>query len=357
MGRASAIEADTSESQIDLSTELLVLSKMQLRDMNESDRRNRGDRNGVVVLPCHCYKQRGGHIGTGNIFASDMMSDQIGIQNDGDHPARSTTRDRWPLARLAGRALIGWFPFLYWARDIVVDARFLRAVPRFINSARRYRILSAGGADFPLKWRHFYPQMYDAWSTAGSIPRHYFLQDIWAARRVYTSKVPVHHDLGGRVDGFIGHCLCFCKVAMLDVRAFPREVEGLEFRRADATRMADIPDGSVASLSCLHTIEHIGLGRYGDPIDPEGHIKAINELVRILARGGTLYVSVPVGRQRLEFNAHRVFDPVAFRDLFGALKLAEFAVIDDEDNLRENARPEDATGAFYACGLYRFQKA
>jgi hypothetical protein len=43
----------------------------------------------------------------------------------------------------------------------------------------------------------------------------------------------------------------------------------------ELTPYGSTPDGYCDSLSCLHALEHFGLGRYGDPIDPRGHEKGI----------------------------------------------------------------------------------
>jgi hypothetical protein len=67
--------------------------------------------------------------------------------------------------------------------------------------------------------------------------------------------------------------------------------------------------GYCDSLSCLHAIEHFGLGRYGDPIDPTGHERGIANMALLLKPGGTFYLSTPIGQERVEFNANRVFDP------------------------------------------------
>jgi|TARA_B110000037_G_scaffold217911_1_gene279885 hypothetical protein len=48
------------------------------------------------------------------------------------------------------------------------------------------------------------------------------------------------------------------------------------------------------SLSCLHTLEHFGSGRYGDKIDPVGHIKGFQNLVKMLKKNGILYISFPI---------------------------------------------------------------
>src|SRR5262249_34943075 len=115
-------------------------------------------------------------------------------------------------------------------------------------------------------------------------------------------------------------------------------------------------DGGIPSLSCLHVIEHIGLGRYGDPLDPSGAERAAKELQRVLAPGGRLYLSTPVGRERVCFNAHRVFAPDTIVRIFSDLKPPHFAYVDDDGALHTSAAPDDARSLDYGCGLFRFAK-
>jgi hypothetical protein len=103
-------------------------------------------------------------------------------------------------------------------------------------------------------------------------------------------------------------------------------------------------------------LEHIGLGRYGDPLDPDGHVKAAGELSRVLAHGGDLYVSVPVGRERVCFNAHRVFSAATVKELFATLELQEFALVDDAGRFAPGADAAAAEAQEYACGLFHFVK-
>ena len=67
--------------------------------------------------------------------------------------------------------------------------------------------------------------------------------------------------------------------------------------------------GYCDSLSCLHAIEHFGLGRYGDPVNPQGYQRGIANMAQLLQPGGTFYLSSPIGEERVEFNANWVFDP------------------------------------------------
>ena len=117
------------------------------------------------------------------------------------------------------------------------------------------------------------------------------------------------------------------------------------------------PDNWVNSLSCLHVIEHIGLGRYGDPIDPDGFSKAATELVRVLAPGGSLYFGTPIGKEKLYFDAHRVFSVETIMEIFQNLTLQEFSLINDKARgIIPNASFAEANDCSYGCGLFVFTK-
>lgn len=113
-------------------------------------------------------------------------------------------------------------------------------------------------------------------------------------------------------------------------------------------------DGTVSSLSCLHVIEHIGLGRYGDPMDADGSLRACAELQRVLAPDGRLYLSVPVGRERVCFNAHRVFSPQSIVDSLPSLQLLGFSLIRDDAVFVVDASFAMAREQEYGCGLFEF---
>ncbi len=109
----------------------------------------------------------------------------------------------------------------------------------------------------------------------------------------------------------------------------------------------------------MHTIEHIGLGRYGDPIDPDGDLKAISELIRVLATGGNLLFVVPIGKPKICFNAHRIYSYSQIMSYFSALTLKEFSLIPDnaiETGIIPNATKEISGKQTYGCGLFWFVK-
>lgn len=240
--------------------------------------------------------------------------------------------------------------------DPRVPWRAVRALPAFARDLRSYRRKSAeAGGPFRLRWRSLYPRLGDRHEEAGVAEGHYFHQDIWAARRIHEAAPELHLDVGSRLDGFVAHLLAFREVTVLDIRSLTSSQPGLSFVQGDV-RALPFECRSVPSLSCLHAMEHVGLGRYGDDIDPLGCFTGMAELQRVLAPGGRLYFSVPIGRERLEFNAHRIFAPETVLGEFDELRLVEFSMVDDEGRYRERVDPPDAVGATYSCGLFLFER-
>jgi hypothetical protein len=209
---------------------------------------------------------------------------------------------------------------------------------------------------FRITGRHLFPILTDLKGGAGYTTDHYFYQDLWAARKIFERAPREHMDVGSRIDGFIAHLLTFRTVTVIDIRPFEGAIRGLTFFQDDATEMAKIGTDSVESLSSLHVAEHFGLGRYGDPVDPHACFRFMASLQRILAPGGRLYFSVPIGRERVEFNAHRVFAPETVLRNFSELELASFSFISDDGSLLEDQNPLALPPSELACGLFEFTK-
>jgi SAM-dependent methyltransferase len=223
----------------------------------------------------------------------------------------------------------------------------LRAYPAYLRDRRRYQELSGERLRRTLD----NPQLLDRTDTTPVDP-HYTHQDAWAAREVYRQRPEHHVDVGSRFSFVVG-LTAFVPVTFVDLRPVDVDIPGLEVR---AGTVLDLPfeDGSVESLSCLHVAEHIGLGRYGDPLDPRGTQRAARELERIVRPGGRLYFSLPVGEPRTEFNAHRVHHPVELLTYFPRLRLASFSGVDDAGRWRDPLEPRDLCGARWGCGFYTF---
>jgi SAM-dependent methyltransferase len=232
---------------------------------------------------------------------------------------------------------------------LAVVGAALRGYPRYLRDRRRYLELSAT----PLDRYDDNPQLHD-WTATSPSDAHYTQQDAWAAREIYAFAPPAHVDVGSRVTFVLG-LAAFVPTSFVDLRPLTHAVPNLT---AVAGSILDLPyeDHELPSLSCLHVAEHIGLGRYGDALDPSGTERAAAELARVLAPNGKLWFSLPVGRYRTNFNAHRVHDPSAVAPMFEGLKLEAFAGVDDCGALRDDVAPEDLASCEWACGFYRFTR-
>jgi len=147
----------------------------------------------------------------------------------------------------------------------------------------------------------------------------------------------------------------FVPVEFLDIRPAGLNLDGLSCRRGDLTALP-YADGALESISCMHVVEHVGLGRYGDPLDPIGDLKAISELKRVLGPGGSLLFVVPVGKPCVRFNAHRIYGYQQIMQEFRGLQVRQFALIDDEGSYMVDAPPEAADAQEYGCGCWWLQK-
>ena len=240
--------------------------------------------------------------------------------------------------------------------DLLKLCQAVVGIPIFLKTLLAYRKVSKGSR-FPIRGRYLQPVLNDFHEQAGQARGHYFHQDLWAARKIFAAQPIKHIDIGSRIDGFVAHLLVLMPVEVIDIRPLETKLPGLTFIQQDATTLARFKDNSIESISSLHAIEHFGLGRYGDTVDPDACFRAMRSLARVLKPGGRLYFSVPIGIERVEFNAHRVFSPQTILETLNDLELLSFAAVDDKGEFHSAASPEEFANAEYACGLYEFTKS
>ncbi len=243
--------------------------------------------------------------------------------------------------------IVGIYQFL---KSVVLLPSFFRDYHTFKRAQEKSVVR------FPLRARDFFLCLFDKTSTTPFDP-HYTYHPAWAARVLAETRPHKHIDIASTLK-FSTVISAFIPTEFYDYRPAQLALDNLESKRGDLLALP-FADNSIESLSCMHTIEHIGLGRYGDPIDPDGDLKAIRELVRVLAPGGTLLFVTPLGIPRIEYNAHRIYSYEQIVGYFAELRLKEFALIPDDfraHGLIRNADPSLVKKQRYACGCFWFTK-
>jgi hypothetical protein len=235
-------------------------------------------------------------------------------------------------------------------------------MPAFIRDLVRFR--SGYKGRFVLN-----PYLGDRFKEGGSTRNEYFWQDLLVAQKIFQAHPKRHVDVGSRIDGFVAHVASFRSIEVFDIRQLSTEIPGIVFRQADLMSADSVAKfcadgtGYCDSLSCLHAIEHFGLGRYGDPVNPLGYRQGIENLSKLLEPGGSFYLSTPIGQERVEFNANWVFDPATILNATSevGLRLFELTVLDQQGghekvgNLTKE-KMENLSREHYRLGIFHFIK-
>ena len=242
--------------------------------------------------------------------------------------------------------------FVQVGKDILI--RFPKKIGRFFSYlAEMSRFRNKNDNRFTVRTRDIYPCLKDT-ITNTPFDHHYTYHPAWAARILAETK-PVYHVDISSILHFSTIVSAFVPVQFYDYRPAKLQLDNLESGFADLTQL-NFQDNSIPSLSCMHTIEHVGLGRYGDKIDPQGDIRSINELKRVLKPGGDLLFVTPVGRPKIEFNAHRIYSYEQLIEYFAPFSLKEFSLITDAGVMIRNADPGLVKEQQYGCGCFWFKK-
>ena len=229
----------------------------------------------------------------------------------------------------------------------------INQLPRFVFDYFKFK---KGAPEWPCEISDLLPMLDDKTSTMG-FDAHYVYHTGWAARVLKETSPKEHIDISSSIM-FCSIASAFIPITHYDYRKPNLKIQGLECGSEDLCNLS-FSDHSVRSISCMHVIEHVGLGRYGDPINPIGDQLAANELMRVLAPTGHLLIVLPVAeRAVVRFNGHRIYTFQRVIQLFSELELVEFSFLNESNsNLFTRFASEiDIKGSRFGCGCFVFRR-
>ena len=238
--------------------------------------------------------------------------------------------------------------------------RILKHFIFYIDYLRFKRQAKAFGMYFP--FGRFYLCLDERKMDSGSASGHYFHQDLLVASRIFQNSPQRHVDIGSRIDGFISHVASFREIEVFDIRPLNNNIPNIVFKQLDLMNSNFDLKNYCDSVSSLHAIEHFGLGRYGDKLDYNGHLKGLRNIYEMLKKDGKFYFSVPIGPQRIEFNAHRIFSVKYLIELIqDKYRINSFSYVNDEGDLFRDIslhpnKIENNFSCKYGCGIFELTK-
>jgi SAM-dependent methyltransferase len=257
--------------------------------------------------------------------------------------AKPTTLGRRMLAAIPG------------ARAIRDGLRSIQSRLQYVQEFRKYSRLAAAADLKKPTWHDRFPCLTDKTATT-EFSRHYVYHTGWAARILASTRPECHVDISSSLY-FASIASAFVKMEHYDYRPPNLCLDNLEVRAGDLLKLP-FADETIVSLSCMHVLEHIGLGRYGDPLNSIGDVLAAKELSRVLSPSGILLFVTPVGKPRTCFNAHRIYSYDQVCRLFPDLEVEEFRLLPDDPAGGGLAAASSGVVAQqdYGCGCFKFTK-
>jgi len=216
----------------------------------------------------------------------------------------------------------------------------------FKREFKAYNLLA--GENKALK-KNIYPCLFDS-TIQTEIEPIYFLQDAWAFERIFKMKPEKHIDIGSghKFVSLLSKITC---LTMVDIRPFSVILDSINFLKGDILNLP-FENESIYSLSSLCVIEHIGLGRYGDKLNPDGSEMAFHEINRVLKPGADFYFSVPIeDKNTIYFNAHRSFNESY---IFNGL-LSNFRIL-DKKYIYDHSLVDEINPLKFGIGCYHIRK-
>jgi len=206
------------------------------------------------------------------------------------------------------------------------------------------------------------PCLHDRFEQSGNIANEYFWADLYIAQKIFAAAPSRHVDVGSRIDGFVAHVASFREIEVFDIRALENTIPNVSFKVRNFMQKDSSLDKTCDSLSCLHALEHFGLGRYGDKIEPYGYEDGFRNMAAMLQNGGVFYLATPIGEERIEFNGQHVFSPDTILKLAESCDLALIDFVTAADVCGSGSQPVSMVTFSklkelrYSLGIFTFRK-
>ena len=255
------------------------------------------------------------------------------------------------------------FSYIYLYTGINLSVKAVSCFNYFVLKKQLRQFKKQGlnsSASFPVT--RLIPCYEDKQDNAGILGFHYFYQDLYVAQRIYQNNPPRHIDIGSSISGFIAHVASFREIEVYDIRPLNDPIPNVKFKQFDIMQLNEEAIECTDSISCLHALEHFGLGRYGDPIGYDGYLSGFRNIHQMLKTNGKFYFSVPLGKQRVEFHAHRVFSLKYLLELIiPYYDINTFSYIDDNNVFYENViiseeKIANNCGCCFGCAIFELIK-
>jgi len=217
-------------------------------------------------------------------------------------------------------------------------------------------------AEVVFPFGRLYPCYFDKVDNAGVARGAYYWQDFYVAQRLFINNPKRHIDIGSAINGFVTHVACFREIEVLDIRPLEQKIPNVTFKQCDIMKKEGLQAAITDSISSLHALEHFGLGRYGDPICYEGHLIGFENITYLLKPNGKFYFSVPLGCQRIEFHAHRIFSLSYLLELVSKnFTIDSFSYVDDKGDFFPEveitpALIEHNGNCHFGCAIFELTK-
>lgn len=228
------------------------------------------------------------------------------------------------------------------------------SLPWFLKNIYLFIQLKKQQKKIEFSWKIF-PIFTDRFESSGYLKGHYFHQDLMIAQKIFENKPANHLDIGSSIYGFVSHVASFRLIEVVDIRDNTSQTENIKFKKLDIMNFEPEKIQKYDSISCLHVVEHFGLGRYNDKINYNGHIVGLKNIAKINSENGFFYLSTPIGKATIYFNAHRVFNVnYILKIIEPYYKLLEFHFVDDNGILwkNQNAVTFNSELLDYGCGIF-----